>query len=369
MTVRKVIPIRDWPDRDRDAWNTAIASGDLLDDAGPAAHWSEGTRRTVASGYGRWTGFILKHHPETIDASPADRATSDRIEAFITLLRTQVTPSGVADYVRQTYDALRVMAPDRDWTWLRGVKARLEALRTPKPKRHKMVDADRIFDLGLRLMDEARDRIAATGDRKVPGANPYTEVIRYRDGLIIALLAARPLRRRNITDFHLDRNLVRVGDGYALVFGPDEMKNHQPFEAPLPDRLVPYMDHYLDVIRLRFSGADTHDGVWPSIRKRPMGSQAIYQMVGDRTKAAFGQAINLHLFRDCLATTIANRDPVHVMAARDLLGHSTLAMTERHYNQAQTLDAARRYQATLMAARDDLCRSTRPNKRRPPCAP
>jgi integrase/recombinase XerD len=38
--------------------------------------------------------------------------------------------------------------------------------------------------------------------------------MQFRDGLIIALLAARPLRLRNLTRLELDRTVGRRGDGW-----------------------------------------------------------------------------------------------------------------------------------------------------------
>ena len=66
---------------------------------------------------------------------------------------------------------------------------------------------------------------------------------------------------------------------------------------------------------------------------------------------AFGEPINLHLFRDIAATTIATRDPAHVGIARDLLAHGDLRSLERHYIQADQTTAARTYQTAIKAER------------------
>ncbi|NQU71176.1 MAG: site-specific integrase [Rhodospirillales bacterium] len=343
MKTRKVIPIKDWPAGDQAAWNVATRDGDILDGAGPAVQWSVGSRRSVASGYGRWLGYLLTFEPRLIKDDPAGRVTRDTMTRFIAELRREITPAGVFNYVKHTYDAIRVMAPDRDWTWLKELARRLARDVTPRRKRHRMVDADRLFDLGIHLMETADG---------LDDPHPLAPAIRYRDGLIIALLAARPVRRRNIADLCIGRNLIQSGDGYGLAFAGSETKNGQPLEFPLPDLLNPYLDHYLDAVRSQFPGADRHDGLWASSRARPMGPEAVYERICIRTRQAFGFSINPHLFRDIAATAIADRDPVHVMAARDLLGHSTLSTTERHYNQAQALHAGRRYQDAVLGARN-----------------
>ena len=52
-----------------------IADGDIFDGRGPAAHWSAGSRRSVASGYGRWLGWLAAEEPEALLLPPASRLT------------------------------------------------------------------------------------------------------------------------------------------------------------------------------------------------------------------------------------------------------------------------------------------------------
>ena len=60
-----------------------------------------------------------------------------------------------------------------------------------------------------------------------------------------------------------------------------------------------------------------------------------------RTQARFGWVVNVHLFRDCAATSIAAEDPDHVRMAAQLLGHASLQTTERYYIAANTRSALR----------------------------
>ena len=83
-----------------------------------------------------------------------------------------------------------------------------------------------------------------------------------------------------------------------------------------------------------------------------MGYFAIATTIARRTATAFGRPINPHLFRDCAATSIAIDDPEHVRVASQILGHRSTATTERYYNQAQAIDAARRYQHFLVGLRN-----------------
>jgi integrase len=65
------------------------------------------------------------------------------------------------------------------------------------------------------------------------------------------------------------------------------------------------------------------------------------------TKQNLGVALRPHAFRHIAATSIAEGDPEHVGIIRDILGHATLQMAEKHYNRAQQIDSARRYGVVL----------------------
>ena len=72
------------------------------------------------------------------------------------------------------------------------------------------------------------------------------------------------------------------------------------------------------------------------------------------TASEFGHPINLHLFRDCLATATALEDPEHVGIIPAVLGHNDPASGERYYNQADTVSAARCYQDGILGLRREF---------------
>lgn len=335
----KVMAFKHWPDADQRAWTAAINDGDMFDGRGPAAHWSDGTRRSTIHGYGRWLGHLANNDPRAHDLAPAERLTRDRIAAYIRILETENGTSGLWNYIKHLYNAVRVMDPSRNWAWLKMVERQLAQKVQPRRKRHHMVDSADLLDLGLRLMGEA-----ASMPVDVEAA------LRFRDGLMIALLAVIPLRRRNIAMIRISRHLVMEGERYLLVFQSEETKNRQPIEFEVPDKLAPFIDRYL-AVRRHIPGAGDHDGLWASAKGCALTGSGIYDRVCRHTREAFGFAVNLHLFRGSATSTIATRDPEHILVARDLLGHSSFRTTERFYIQAQQIDAGRRYQDILQADR------------------
>ena len=179
------------------------------------------------------------------------------------------------------------------------------------------------------------------------------QAIAYRDGLLIALLALRPLRRRNLAGLVIGQTLVRTGEGWSIAFGPELTKTHAPLELTWPEALVPMLETYLAVhrpilsaLKSRWTGPVGH-ALWVSSHGSPMTEMALYDQIRKRTDAAFGRPLNPHLFRDAAATTLAIADPQHVRAASPLLGHAGQTTTERHYQQAQSLSAHRHYAKAL----------------------
>ncbi len=267
--------------------------------------------------------------------------TRDRIRAYIEHLQSSVESGGLFNYIKHLYDALRVMAPDTDWTWLRELHLRLEKLVVPRNKLPRIVDINILADLGFNLMERSENSADA------PDVTDMQRAILYRDGLLISLLAMRPIRRRNLTGIHIGTNLIAEKTGYRLYFGAHETKNHAVIEHPLPDWFTPFIERYLTHYRLMFPNAINHDGLWASCKGGALCSDAIYDRVAIHTEDALGYPINLHLFRDCFATTIASDDPENVQVAADMLGHSSLAITERYYIQKNTSKACTTYQNTL----------------------
>jgi site-specific recombinase XerD len=89
------------------------------------------------------------------------------------------------------------------------------------------------------------------------------------------------------------------------------------------------------------------DALWVSSHGSPMTQMALYDQVRQRTREGLGKGVNPHLFRDAAATTLAVEDPQHVRLATPLLGHRHTGTTERHYQQAQAIEAHREFVVVL----------------------
>ena len=91
--------------------------------------------------------------------------------------------------------------------------------------------------------------------------------------------------------------------------------------------------------------------LWISRHGLPMSRETIYGSIRARTLEGLGRAINPHLFRDCVATSIAIEDPRHVNIASRLLGHREISTAEQHYNLARSVEASRLLQNVVLGLR------------------
>ena len=344
MPARVGLRLPEWPAADRAAWTKANGPFDFFAADAHAAHWREKTRYQASSAYGRWLAYLAQTSPAALREEPAERATSERLASYFAVVGQRIAAMSVVAEINHLRLALRAIAPGTDLDWLAQLQHRWARLAQPRERRGKMVDARRLFALGVTLMTAAK----AASDTRAAARD-------YRDGLLLALLVSRPLRRKNLAELEIGVHLLAVGDGFLVSISADSTKSGQPLEFEVPEDLVPYLAHYLSDVRTRFPNAHRHAGLWPSSKGARLGADAIYDLVCRRTRAAFGHEISPHLFRSIAATTLVRDAPAQSLMASDLLGHAAPATTDQYYTRARTLAASRRY-GELIAR---LCRHER----------
>jgi integrase len=182
--------------------------------------------------------------------------------------------------------------------------------------------------------------------------------------LMIALLSVRPIRRHMLSLIRIGVHLRQVGEEWRMVFDGSNTKSGRPFETAVPRRMAPFLEHYLRRVRPMILGANGHDYLWASTKGVPLTDKAIYRIITNRTRQAFGQPVHPHLFRHCAATTIANLRPSRIGLARDLLDHVSLATTNAHYIRAHSIEASRHYAGVLNELRSTLERPGRQRLKR-----
>lgn len=321
--VQKLLAFQNWPAADRRKWHQAVGSRAELTSGSIAAPWAEATRSAIKLSYGRWLGYLNLTEPNVLLRAPARRLSMSRLRAYVAHLRQSAAASSCATYLSNLRSIMEAIAPDVSWEWL---GPEIQALRSEgrrRPTNHRLVPSHRLVALGHDLMREC--------DLRTAGG-----LTSFRDGLMIALLAARPIRRRNLIGATIRDHLLVSPAGYGLRFAETETKNRRSLEIPFPRHLVEPMDCYMDEVRPRFPGASTHDGLWPSMWEGPLCGTQACEVLRKRTKAAFGRSINTHLFRSCAATTVRTFAPDHHDIVPHILGQVGDQVVRLHYDRTST---------------------------------
>ena len=244
-------PIADWPLRDRELWNKAVEPSGLFD-GGAGAHWAAATRVFIACGYNGWLLWLASKELLDPEMRPADRVTRERVAAYVADMKTELAPYSVLDRIQGLHDALRVMEPQSNWEWLGQLRRNLKAqVRPARDKLSRLKQPQDLMALGERLMDEAEASSEGSARRRA---------IRYRDGLMIALLAYRLLRRKNLAMMRLGWHLIEVGGSWRIAFAAEEMKTRRRYDAVFPTALAPELECYLDVHRPVLLRGEPADG-------------------------------------------------------------------------------------------------------------
>jgi len=343
--TRLCLPVAEWPAVDRAAWEAAHRRGGLLDEDGRAAHWAPATSSIIARGYGRFLSFLAECSDLDPCGSPAQRITRPRVEAYVLHLRQRNHSSNVTARVLQLCEAARIMASAGDWTWLRRLRSRLRRMSSPaRDDRARLVPAAAILDLSNELTRRAETATDRAGWRRA---------LLARDALMLAVLCVCPIRAKNMAQLAIGTTLQRRGDDWWVAFGPRDMKNKRPYEAPLTGLASPidrYIHDYRPYLTARSRAADAGDALWLSSRGKPLTAKQVGQLV-NRATGELGQPLNPHLFRKIVPTELAIHDPEHVGIAQPLLGHADYQTTQQAYNLGRAIDATRRHHELLRSIR------------------
>ncbi len=347
---RTSLPLAEWPEVDRRLWLQAVSKGDFLDPDGRAAHWAEATKTQVAKGYGKFLFFLSRSGVLDLecDLSPDRRIDETRLRAYLALLSEQsLAPVTVFSRITDLTEAIRVMCPEADMTSLRSLCTTLNARAVPKRNKAARVKSpEEIVRSAIGFLARMR--------RERSGPPSVMESSHHRDALALALLAARPIRRKNFASLVLGENLVQRDGLWSCMIDAERTKEGRELAFTLPDdpsfreAFEEHLRVYRPVLLRRPDAADRFEGpLWISTRGRPMTDHALYFAINRSSERIVGVRINPHLLRDCAASAISAGAPDAILAAARILGHSSLATTLGHYEQSSMLAGLSRLQGRI----------------------
>lgn len=348
---RLYLPLREWPQADRDAWESLFVDGDVFDGAGPARHWADATRRTNRQHYARWLGWL--RNAGRLDASvcPWQRIEPEAVSCYVRLLHATVGSVTLASSLVGLKVVAKAMQPEADWRWLARISNRLGAMAEPRDRR------DDLLPSSAALFDSARTELVRLD---LTPLSRRLERVAYRDTLMVLVLAAAPVRLRNLAGLQLDRHLLRRNGGWDLRIPENETKNGQRLLYRLPDEVDGPIRTYVERVRPSFMPEPDCATLWVTFEGVPMVAHSIYCRIDLVTKRLFGQAVNPHRFRAAAATTLVEAAPEQARLASALLGHRYFRTTERYYVRADQIVASRKVHAVLADVRQQTAKKRRP---------
>ncbi len=164
--------------------------------------------------------------------------------AYATWMRSRVAPVTARIWIEDLGLTLNLIDPRYDRKLLKTTVDRLPKTSV-RDKRRRLRDPVEFIALGERLMAEAE--AGAMGP-------PRHNAVAYRDGLIIALLAWRPLRRHNLAALRMAEHLREFNGSLRIAIAGVETKARNPIDPTWPKSLLAPLQRYLSHWRPICSG-------------------------------------------------------------------------------------------------------------------
>jgi hypothetical protein len=337
------LPVAAWPEADRRAWIEAQSGeDDLLAERKPAAHLHPSSKELYGRCYGIWLAWLKSEGLLDPEAHPEQRVTRTRLAAYLRAERG--LGNGARTLVNHAACLSRmfeILAPHEDWGWTLPMIRKLKSTVKSVKNHSDLPSIRELFEIGLVIMHKAS---------QPDHGSPKQHALWFRNGLAIALLAARPLmRRNNLGTIEIGRNFVKEGVGYGLQFSGDEMKGRIRRGGPVPAALTPFIDRSIEIYRPRLllGKPGEHNILFISGMGNPITPHNLSDEIGKITFSLLGRRVTAHDFRHATGSSIAKEDPDHVGIVPSILGHADYRTSERYYIVADEMAAFNRFDKAL----------------------
>jgi integrase len=310
--------------------------------------------RKVASGYGRWLGFLQRTGQLDPAEPSSQRPTAERLDAYFEHLQQcrnrDYTVVARFDELRA---ALQWMHSSTSFGWIThphgvSIKARLPMIRRAglvPDSATLLAWAEALFRQALRLH------------------NPRCRRAQVREAVMIAILAECAPRLRAFAALRIGVHLYRTHDAWVLDQAAALTKTNKRLVLPLSPEVAVMLDRYLEVERVELLDGADNDALWISAGRGTLAEATISRRIRMRSKQRFGEAFGPHRFRSSLATTLAESASDNPLDAMTLLGHSTPQVTITSYDHSTGHAAAGRHSERLKRLRDQAVAQLRVNRR------
>ena len=333
------IPLHEWPEADRLSWQAACRKGLRLKPGGRASHLGDVSREDYERRYGAFLGFLQRQNLLAGEVIAAAHVTQSNVDAYLADLKSRVSSVTTYNCIAKLKRIARLIAPEADFSWLAEIENDLACVMEPRSKFERFVFTQVLVEAGLRRIAEAQE----------PGKDPLSSAREVRNGLMIALLALRPIRLKNFAALELGTTFKKQHDSWWILLSAKATKNRRADEGRVQELLYPAIDLYLGQSRpvLLSKGVESN-ALWiSSTTGRALTKKNLGTLISKITLETVGVNVSPHLFRMAGASTSAllAGDLPHLGSA--LLGHIDPRLTEEHYRRVSSINASMTYSAIV----------------------
>ena len=339
------LPVSEWPDAYRRAWQEACRPGSRLRPGGVASYLAEVSRDDFARRYGAFLGFLQRTNRLERHAGAATQVTSPNVEAYIADLKARVRSVTIWNCIYKLRRAAELLAPTADFSWLAEIEKDLALVMEPRSKFDRLVLASRLVEAGMTLVVEA-ERFARSDLARARGV---------RNGLMVALLALCPIRLKNFAGLEIGHTFKEVDGSWWIALPGHLTKSRRPDERRVPALLNRFIELYLNQSRPLWLGSSPPTNVlWiSSTTGGRLTAKNLGTLISKITLETIGVDVSPHLFRTAAASTAAMYGGNTPHLASALLNHTDPRVTEEHYNRASSMNASRIYARITAGFLDD----------------
>lgn len=335
-TPKRSLPLEQWPEGDRNAWNAARLPPTRLKRGGAAGHLKPVTFEDYTRHYGNFLGFLDRSGLLRTDGPRAANVTPENVDRYLADLKGRVASTTAHASIDALWRTARYIAPDEKFAWLSEIGKDLAAVMRPRSKYDRLVLTEVLVEAGLTLIHEAEISLNMT---------KLARALQVRNGLMMVLLAFCPIRRKNFAALEIGRSFMKIRGKWWIVLAASETKENRADERPVDESLTPIIDRYLDQHRPALARSNNApSALWLSANHGTrIADKHLADVIRKTTLSTVGVKLSPHLFRTSGASTAAVHGGDNPYLASALLHHTHPSVTNAHYNRATCLSAAEHY--------------------------
>jgi integrase len=343
------LPLNEWPQADRLAWEAACRPAKRLARGGAAGHLVPVSQEDLANRYGLFLDFLDRTARLDPGAEAGVQVTPEAIPPFITELQGRVSSVTVSRTIYKLRRAAELIAPHLNFAWMVEIGKDLVLLERPTEDFARDVAPERLVEAGLTLIREA--------ERDTRGSRLKRALV-VRNGLMVALLALCPIRLRNFASLAIGQSFLRQESGWWIILA--DTKSGRPDHRPTDSLLTSSVEAYMNVYRPILLRHPTHPtalrteevcALWLGRCGNPLTYNAVERIITETTGLTIGVAVNPHRFRTSAATSAALHAPQSPHLGSALLQHSDRRVTQEHYVRASSLSVTRDFTGLIAGLR------------------